>query len=109
MDIKEFPRAQPANPYNYDEDQLAAKILALEKMKVIYPTVDPYYAGLVYDMCVNTAPDKIEEIKKRVETTPFKYDYSTLQEELNKVKEAYELVELTEENLKIFDKELGKE
>lgn len=105
MDIKEFPRAQPANPYNYDEDQLAAKILALEKMKVIYPTVDPYYAGLVYDMCVNTAPDKIEEIKKRVETTPFKYDYSNLQEELNKAQR----VELTEENLKLLDESLKKE
>ena len=29
----------------------------------------------------------MEEIKQRIDTTPFKYDYSNLQEELNKVKE----------------------
>lgn len=109
MDVKEFPRAQQENPYHYDEDQLAAKKLALEKLKVIYPTIDSYYAGLVYDMCVNTAAEEIEKIKKRVETTPFKYDYSNLQEELNKVKEAYELVELTEENVKLLDESLKKE
>lgn len=100
MDIKEFPRAEPANPYNYNEDQLAEKKLALEKMKIIYPTVNSYYAELVYDLCKNTDQSKIEEIKQKIETTPFKYDYSNLQEELNKVKEAYELVDLNEENSK---------
>ena len=109
MDIKEFPRAEPANFYKYNEDQLAEKKLAIEKLKIIYPTVPTYYAELVYDLCKNTDQSKIEEIKQKIETTPFKYDYSNLQEELNKVKEAYELVELTEENLKIFDKELQKE
>ena len=100
MDVREFPRAEPANPYKYNEDQLAEKKLAIEKMKIIYPTVPTYYAELVYDLCKNTDQSKIEEIKQKIETTPFKYDYSNLQEELNKVKEAYELVELTEENSK---------
>ena len=104
MDVREFPRAEPANPYKYNEDQLAEKKLAIEKMKIIYPTVPTYYAELVYDLCKNTDQSKIEEIKQKIETTPFKYDYSNLQEELNKVKEAYELVELTEENSKkLFD------
>jgi hypothetical protein len=75
--------------FNYSEDDLAEKTLALEKMKVIYPTVPTYYAELVYDLCKNTNQSKIEEIKQKIENTPFKYDYSNLQEELNKVKELY--------------------
>lgn len=89
MDIKEFPRAKPANHFNYTDDQLAEKKLAIEKLKIIYPTVPLYYAELVYDLCVNTDPVKIEEIKKKIEMTPFKYDYSGLQAELDKVKDTY--------------------
>jgi cell fate (sporulation/competence/biofilm development) regulator YmcA (YheA/YmcA/DUF963 family) len=43
---------------------------------------------MVYDLCKNTAQAKIDEIKQKIESTPFKYDYSNLQEELNKVKDA---------------------
>ena len=48
-----------------------------------------YYAEMVYDLCKNTDQAKIDIIKARIESTPFKYDYSNLQEELNKVKEGY--------------------
>lgn len=89
MDIKGIPRKKHDNPFNYTEDELAEKTLALEKMKIIYKDVPTYYAELVYDLCKNTAQDKIEEIKQKIENTPFKYDYSNLQEELNKVKESY--------------------
>jgi len=89
MDIKGIPRKKHDNPFNYTEDELAEKTLALEKMKIIYKDVPTYYAELVYDLCKNTAQDKIEEIKQKIESTPFKYDYSNLQEELNKVKESY--------------------
>lgn len=105
MDIKEFPRKQHENHFNYTDDQLAEKKLAIEKLKIIYPTVPSYYAELVYDLCANTDPVKIEEIKKKIEVTPFKYDYSGLQEELNKVKEAYTLV--THEELVELDKTLN--
>jgi len=90
MDISGIPRYETPNPYNYNEDQLADKALAMAKMKIIYPTVDAYYASMVYDMCVNTKKEELDEIKKRVETNPFKYDYSNLQAELNKVKERSE-------------------
>lgn len=90
MDIKDIPRKQAENHFNYSDDDLAEKTLALEKMKVIYPTVPTYYAELVYDLCKNTDQFKIEEIKQKIENTPFKYDYSNLQEELNKVKESYQ-------------------
>jgi len=106
MDIKEFPRKKHENHFNYTDDQLAEKTLALAKLKTIYPTVPEYYAELVYDLCVNTEPEKIEAIKKKIETTPFKYDYSGLQDELNKVKDAYTLT--TNDELDELDKTLSK-
>ena len=89
MDISGVPRHKPINHFNYSDDDLAEKKLALEKMKIIYPTVPEYYAEMVYDMCKNTELSKIEEIKQRVETNPFKYDYSNLQAQLDAVKEGY--------------------
>ena len=88
MDISGVPRHKPINHFNYSDDDLAEKKLALEKMKIIYPTVPEYYAEMVYDMCKNTELSKIEEIKQRVETNPFKYDYSNLQAQLDAVKGA---------------------
>jgi len=87
MDISGIPRHKADNPFNYTDDELAEKALALEKMKTIYKDVPLYYAEMVYDLCKNTAQAKIDEIKQKIESTPFKYDYSNLQEELNKVKE----------------------
>ena len=89
MDISGVPRYKPLNHFNYSDDELAEKKLALEKMKIIYPDVNEYYAEMVYDMCKNTDLSKIEEIKQRVETNPFKYDYSNLQTELDAVKEKW--------------------
>ena len=89
MDIRDIPRKQEENHFNYSDDELAEKKLALEKMKIIYPTVPEYYAEMVYDMCKNTEQSKIEEIKQKIETTPFKYDYSNLQAELDAVKEKW--------------------
>ena len=93
MDVKGLPRHKHDNPFNYTDDQLAEKALALEKMKVIYKDVPMYYAEMVYDMCKNNDQSTIDEIKQKIENTPFKYDYSNLQEELNKVKEKYSLKE----------------
>jgi anti-sigma28 factor (negative regulator of flagellin synthesis) len=89
MNVKDIPRHKTENPFNYTDDELAEKALALEKMKTIYKDVPLYYAELVYDLCKNTDQAKIEEIKQKIENTPFKYDYSNLQEELNKVKDSY--------------------
>ena len=89
MDIKDIPKHKPENPFNYTEDELAEKALALETMKVISKDVPTYYADLVYDLCKNTPQDKIDEMKQRIESTPFKYDYSNLQEELNKVRDKF--------------------
>ena len=90
MDISGIPRHKAENHFNYTEDDLAEKKLAMEKLKIIYPTVPEYYAEMVYDLCKNTDATKIEEMKQRVETNPFKYDYSNLQAELDAVKEKWE-------------------
>jgi hypothetical protein len=68
-----FERKKHENPYNYSEAQLADKDLALKKLKEYYPTVPTFYAELVYDMCVNTEADKLEEIMKKVDSEPSKH------------------------------------
>ena len=87
MDISGIPKHKAENHFKYSDDELAEKTLALETMKIIYKDVPTYYAELVYDLCKNTPKDKIEEIKQKIDSTPFKYDYSNLQEELNKVRD----------------------
>jgi hypothetical protein len=89
MDVKGLPRHKHDNPFNYTDDELAEKALALEKMKTIYKDVPMYYAEMVYDMCKNNDQKALDEIKQKIENTPFKYNYDNLQEELNKVKEKY--------------------
>lgn len=73
MEVPGLERKKHDNPYNYTEDQLAEKQLALKTMKELYPDVSPYYAELVYDMCVNKTQEEIDAIKEKVETIPFKY------------------------------------
>ena len=96
MDISGIPRHQPDNPYNYTEDQKADKALAMAKLAIIYPTEDPYYASMCYDLCVNTNKEELDEIKKRVETNPFKYDYSNLQAELYAVKAKWGISDISQ-------------
>jgi hypothetical protein len=87
MDIGGLERKKQDNPYNYTEDQLAEKKLALHNMKIIYPDVNEFYAEMVYDMCKNTDEAKIELLKQKILNEPFKYKdrYKTLQEELDLV------------------------
>lgn len=100
MDISGIPKHKPINHFNYSDDELAEKKLAMEKMKTVWPDVNSYYAELVYDLCKNTDATKIEEIKQRVETTPFKYNYDNLQAELDKVKEKYTISDASLKNVK---------
>ena len=73
MDIDDIPRKQHENPYNYTDDELAEKQLALKTMKDLYPDVSTYYAEMVYDMVKNKTQEEIDEIKEKVEKEPFKY------------------------------------
>ena len=85
MEVEGLERKKQDNPYNYTEDQLAEKKLALHNMKIIYPDVNEFYAEVIYDMCKNTDEAKIELLKQKILNEPFKYKerYKTLQEELD--------------------------
>jgi len=73
MEVPGFERKKHENPFNYTDDQLLEKQLALKTMKELYPDVPTYYAELVYDLCKNKTQEEIDEIKHKVETVPFKY------------------------------------
>ena len=66
-------RKKHENPFKYTDSQLAEKDLALKKLKDYYPTVPTFYAELVYDMCVNTEQEKLEEIMKKIDSEPTKH------------------------------------
>ena len=87
LEVEGIERHKQENPFNYTDDQLAEKKLALHNMKIIYPDVNPFYAEMVYDMVKNTDEAKIELLKQKILNEPFKYTdrYKTLQEELDLV------------------------
>ena len=97
MEVNGLERAKHANVFNYTDDELADKKLALHNMKIIYPDVNPYYAELVYDMCKNNSQEDIEKLKEKcLEQFKYKERYSTLQEELDLVK-PHEPITITSE------------
>ena len=73
MEVAGLERKQHDNFFNYTDDQLMEKQLALKTMKELYPDVPTYYAELVYDMCKNKTQEEIDAIKEKVEKEPFKY------------------------------------
>ncbi len=73
LSVKGLNRRKKDNPYNYTEEQLDKKKLALLDMKRLYPDVPEYYAELVYDLCVNKTDEEIEKLKQQVDNTPAKY------------------------------------
>ena len=82
MHVEGMERIKHKNHFNYSEDELAEKKLALHNLKIIYPDVSPYHAELVYDMCKNCSQEEIEALKIKA-NEPFKYNYTGLQEMLD--------------------------
>ena len=80
MEVPGFERKQHDNPFNYNDDQLMEKQLALKTMHELWPDVPTYYAELVYDMCKNKTQEEIDKIKEKIETTPFKYSKKEINE-----------------------------
>lgn len=68
------------NHFNYTDDQLQEKQLALKTMRELYPDVPTYYAELVYDLCKNTSQEEIDIIKQKVENEPPRHPASNLLE-----------------------------
>tara|TARA_R110001592_G_scaffold132018_3_gene346180 strand:+ start:325 stop:570 length:246 start_codon:yes stop_codon:yes gene_type:complete len=73
MEVPGYERKSHDNFFNYTDDQLLNKQLALKTLKEIYPDVSTYYAELVYDLCQNSSQEEIDKIKEKVENEPFKY------------------------------------
>ncbi len=68
--VKDLSRKVHENHFNYTDDQLQEKQLALKTMRELYPDVPAYYAELVYDLCKNKTQDEIDIIKQKVENEP---------------------------------------
>ena len=81
MEVPGFERKQHENPFNYTDDQLTEKKLALKTMHELWPDVPTYYAELVYDMVKNKTQEEIDAIKEKVENEPFKYAKKEINEE----------------------------
>tara|TARA_R110000782_G_scaffold540_5_gene1811 strand:- start:137 stop:400 length:264 start_codon:yes stop_codon:yes gene_type:complete len=73
LEVEGLEKKQHENPFNYTEDQLQEKQLALKTMKDLYPDVSPFYAEIVYDLCKNNTPEEIDIIKEKINNTPSKY------------------------------------
>ncbi len=73
MEIEGYSRKEHENHFNYTDDELMNKQLALKTLKELYPDVPTFYAEMVYDLCKNTSQEEIDKIKEKVETEPFKY------------------------------------
>ena len=72
MEVEGYERKAHENHFNYTDDQLMEKQLALKNMAELWPNVPAFYREMVYDMCKNSSPEEIEEIKKKADM-PFKY------------------------------------
>jgi hypothetical protein len=66
-------RHQEDNPFNYTEDQLTEKKIALKMMKELWSDVPDTYASWVYDLCKNTEEDKLKEMMEKIDNTPSRF------------------------------------
>ena len=67
------PHYETPNPYGYDGTALAEKTRALKELAQLYPDVNPLWREWVYDVCVNTPPDQLEAMKRRIAVNPGKH------------------------------------
>jgi len=72
MEVEGYERKAHENHFNYTDDELMEKQLALKNMADLWPNVPAFYREMVYDMCKNCSPEELEEIKKKADM-PFKY------------------------------------
>lgn len=73
LEVPGLERKKHENPFNYTDEQLQEKQLALKTMKELYPDVPTFYADLVYDLCKNNTQEEIDAIKEKINNTPSKY------------------------------------
>jgi len=68
-----YERKSQDNPFNYTEDELIEKKLALKTMMELYPDVGYYHAEWVYDLCKNKKQEEINKMKQRIDKNPSKF------------------------------------
>jgi hypothetical protein len=73
LEVPGLERKKHENPFNYTDDELQEKQLALKTMKDLYPDVSPFYAEIVYDLCKNNTQEYINDLKEKINNTPSKY------------------------------------
>ena len=66
-------RTKHPNHFDYTEDQLGEKKLAIKTMLELWPGVPYTHAEWVYDMCKNTPESELQEIMRKVDEEPSKY------------------------------------
>jgi len=86
LEVNGVERHKEINHFNYTEHDYAEKKLSLHDLKIMFPSVSEFHASLIYDMCKNSTPEEIEALKLKADQ-PFKYDYTGLQEVLDKIKQ----------------------
>ena len=86
LEVEGMKRHEAINHFNYTEHDFAEKKLTLHNLKIMFPDVSEHHASLIYDMCKNSTPEQIEALKLKADQ-PFKYNYTGLQEELDKIKQ----------------------
>jgi len=99
--VPDSMRVQHDNPLNLTQEQIDLKNEEIARLKILYPDVDSYWASIVLDLCLTNSQEKIDEIKARI--GPFKRDYATLQQELDKIKDTWK------KDMEIRDKEIKEE
>ena len=71
--VEDVPRYETPNPYGYNEAALVEKTRVLKELAQLYPDVNPMWREWVYDVCANTPSDQLEDMKRRVATSPGKH------------------------------------
>jgi len=68
-----YERKSQENPFNYTEEELIEKKLALKTMMELYPHVSYYHAEWVYDLCKNKTQEEINQMKQKIDINPSKF------------------------------------
>lgn len=71
--IPGYEKIKHENHFNYTEDQLGEKKLALKMMMELYPGVPYTHCEWVYDLCKNTKDSELQDIMRKVDEEPSKY------------------------------------
>jgi len=93
-----YERIKTENHFNYTEDQLGEKKLALKTMSELYPDVPKLWAEWVYDLCKNEEKDKLKEIMEKVESVPSRFVAEPSESHTMEIIDAKDSLKLKNEN-----------